>query len=543
VLSIVRKRRQRLLVSFVVVSTAGLCTAAAGYAAACLFALRDARLGLAVRAARAADTAERNTAAAFRTLTAMNASTKPACSGSELAYFRQLIDPFPFMTDAGRMTRDGRVSCSAVIGRAAVTQASLQPAIVEPGGVQLYWDVPAFRSGDRSLVLMQLKSAFLVTDLQLLPVKAPAGVHLNVRVVGGKEPESRAGDSAASGVFPRGWQMASAGILSVTRCSLRNTHCVTASASINDALNADRAGILTMTAASGALGSTLGLIGTFFYRRNWSVERQFRRAIAKRDLELVYQPIVDLHTGRFAGAEALARWSGDDGQEPGSREFVQMMERGGFAGEMTRCVLCRTLEEFGPILRLHSHLWLSVNVTASDLSNSDFLSMIESEVEHAGLRPHNITIEVAEMSSGRSENVAETIRRLRQAGYGVAFDDFGASNSSLAYLNELEIDAIKISPSFIQSTGTGSSALAIPPQIMAMAATRNLRVIVEGVETAEQAAYFASTGTPILGQGGLLGRPAPVQAFAQALLVSPGMRHRGHPERGEMEPAVPFVTG
>jgi sensor c-di-GMP phosphodiesterase-like protein len=111
----------------------------------------------------------------------------------------------------------------------------------------------------------------------------------------------------------------------------------------------------------------------------------------------------------------------------------------------------------------------------------------------------------------------ETIHQLRRRGHSIHIDDFGTGYSSLSYLHDLSVDAIKIDRSFTQSIGTEAVTVAILPQILAMAQALNLLVIVEGIETEQQAEYFAIHSQPVLAQGWLFGRPVPSEQFHRLL--------------------------
>ena len=139
--------------------------------------------------------------------------------------------------------------------------------------------------------------------------------------------------------------------------------------------------------------------------------------------------------------------------------------------------------------------------------------MLETSLAYAVISPQSLTIEITETSTVRRDRAVNTIRSLRERGHSVHIDDFGTGYSSLSYLQDLSVDAIKIDRSFTQSIGTGSVTMAILPQILAMAEALNLQVIVEGVETPEQAAYFADAKLPVQTQGWLYGRPVPAGEF------------------------------
>jgi sensor c-di-GMP phosphodiesterase-like protein len=152
-------------------------------------------------------------------------------------------------------------------------------------------------------------------------------------------------------------------------------------------------------------------------------------------------------------------------------------------------------------------------VAAADLSDPAFLPMLEEELIRSGVRPGSLAIEITESSTARHEVARKAILCLRQRGHSVHVDDFGTGYSSLSYLHDLSIDTIKIDRSFTQAIGTQAVTVGILPQILAMAAVLKLNVIVEGVETSQQADYFTGADRRIFAQGWLFGRPVPPEEF------------------------------
>jgi len=204
----------------------------------------------------------------------------------------------------------------------------------------------------------------------------------------------------------------------------------------------------------------------------------------------------------------LARWTDEDGYAVSPEIFVRLAEERGFIGELTEWVIRKSLSDFGQYLQRHPEFRINVNVTASDLADENFLPMRDRCLKEALVAAHSLAIEVTEGSTARSEVAIEAIRKLQQGGHSVQIDDFGTGYSSLAYLKDLAVDTIKIDKAFAQSIGTDAVTVAILPQILAIAEALHLQVIVEGIETVEQAAYFAGKDMPLLGQGFLFGRPA-----------------------------------
>jgi sensor c-di-GMP phosphodiesterase-like protein len=299
--------------------------------------------------------------------------------------------------------------------------------------------------------------------------------------------------------------------------SNRHLDCITTYISIPQAL-LNRSSLLPAYLSVGGLtGGLFGLLFSLLYQRSRGLAQQLRQAIRKDRLQVVYQPIVDLASGRIVGSEALARWTDEAGIAVGPDVFVKVAEERGFVGAITQLVLRHALRDFGETLRSRPAFRLSINIAAADLADPAFLPMLERSLELEKVPAHRLAIEITESSTVRHRDAVDTILRLRQKGHAVHIDDFGTGYSSLSYLHDLSVDAIKIDKTFIQAIGTDSVILGILPQILAIAEALELEVIVEGVETFPQARYFADTGRPILAQGWLFGRPVPAEVLLHML--------------------------
>jgi sensor c-di-GMP phosphodiesterase-like protein len=279
----------------------------------------------------------------------------------------------------------------------------------------------------------------------------------------------------------------------------------------------NRASSMIFVAAGGVFGCLFGLLCPVLYSRNKSVEQQLIRAIRADALTVVYQPIVELETGRIVEAEALVRWT-DEYKNPVSPDvFVKIAEERGFVGEITKLVLRHALRDFGATLRARPNFRINVNIAAADLADANFIPLVEKVLADSEVSARSLGIEITESYTARQQVARNTILRLRQRGHYVAIDDFGTGYSSLAYLHDLSVDAIKIDKAFTKAIGTDAVTVSILPQILTMAETLNLRVVVEGIETKVQADYFAASEQDIHAQGWLFGRPVPARIFLQML--------------------------
>jgi len=505
------------VVSIVVFATLGVF---GGYYLGRSITLRQTEIRLGQYARRILSDAAASTIESSTVLAEMNGSSHSYCSDTEISYFREIIFSSQFLKAAGRM-HDGRIDCSTTTGRASGVQPQFSPAFTREDGTRLYRDLPQFRLKNQALITVQSGDSFVVFDpynfnpLTALPMHYaftaidPSG-HQTGKVLGDL-PIDRNLSTLTEGAARTGEN------LFATRCSLETGTCLTTYISEADALRGNRGFCAFFIFLGGASGALFGLLCPFLYRRNKSVEQQLIRAIQADALAVVYQPIVDLATGRIVEAEALVRWT-DEYKNPVSPDvFVKIAEERGFVGKITRLVIRRVLRDFGPTMRVRPDFRVNVNIAAADLGDSTFLPMLQRELENAEIAPQSLGIEITETYTARRQVAKETILRLRRMGHFVHIDDFGTGYSSLAYLHDLSVDAIKIDKAFTKAIGTDAVTVSILPQILTMAEKLNLRVIVEGIESKAQAKYFAARNQNIHAQGWLYGRPVAARQFLQML--------------------------
>jgi sensor c-di-GMP phosphodiesterase-like protein len=479
----------------------------AGFFLAGTIVLHVAELRLVSQAARGLEDADAYGADERKALAAMNASPYPYCPESDLTYFRQILFHSGYLREGGRMA-GGRIDCSTTLGRKDLPQNRFKLIYSGEDGFRVYGDLAPFRIGNQTTSVLQEGTSYVNMPMHMSEGGLPPGASLKMTLRddhGHRVNPSIDGDGT---VFTEDGYRRVDGILFATRCSTRYPHCVTGEISVADAFRMGRPMFAACMPLMGLAGGGLGFLGLLAYRRNRTLEQQLLRAVRRDGLRMVYQPVVDLASRRIVGAEALVRWKDENGVAVTPNLFIRLAEERGFVGEITRLAVRHVLRDLGDLLRGDPGFQVSVNVTAFDLAETGFVPMLEAALAEAGVRPESMTIEITESSTARHEMVIETIRRLRVAGHQVHIDDFGTGYSSLAYLQDLSVDAIKIDRVFTQAVGTGSVTVGILPQILAMADALHLEVVVEGIETEEQARYFASAEKPIHAQGWLFGQPA-----------------------------------
>ena len=508
--------KQRLLVTILATVAAAACGSVAGYFMSIELTLRHAETKLDQYAIRIRQDAETSAAEARATLAQFNASPYTYCSSEEIAWFRKLIFQSEYLKEGGRM-RNGRVDCSTTMGLVSQPGAQFKPDISREDGTSVYRNLAPFRIANQTVISVQLDNSFIVYNPWNVKDLGSASMHYTVsdRDISSGQVTRLLGEvsSARSSTLTTEGETRVGDTLFATRCSARYTACMTAYISVPEALRVNRGEFRTYIALSGLAGFILGITWSIMYYRSKGIEQQLRRAIRLDALRVVYQPIVDIATRRIVGAEALVRWNDEDGLAVGPDVFVKIAEEQGFVGAITELVVRHALHSFAPTLKTRPDFRLSVNVAAADLHDPAFLPMLSRSLHREAVLAESLAIEITESSTALHEVAIETIRELRAAGHAVHIDDFGTGYSSLSYLHDLSVDAIKIDRSFTRAIGTEALTAAILPQILSLAAVLNLQVIVEGIETQQQADYFRTSSRPILAQGWLFGRPVAADVF------------------------------
>ena len=249
------------------------------------------------------------------------------------------------------------------------------------------------------------------------------------------------------------------------------------------------------------------------------------RALDKELLSLVYQPIIDLQTGRVAGVEALSRWSDDRLGDVPPAVFLPAAQEAGVADRLERWVIEAACRDFGEWRRKgHFELLLSLNVSA-DQFGSKFgrEGSLLRALDSYDIPPTALQVELTErvVAEGTERQVLRSIQRMGQMGTRVVIDDFGTGYSSLSRLHRLPVSGIKIDESFTSSLDGSADARKVVAAITALSLDLGLEVAAEGIERKSQRRLLTELGCN-LGQGSLLGRPMTAPQVVKFL--SPGER-------------------
>lgn len=439
-----------------------------------------------------------------------NPSRFPFCSQEEIAEMQAITFRLEQVKDIGRV-RDDKLQCSSFLGRLDPPIQARRPTMQLPNGIKIYTNVPLRFAASSIGTVFEFEQVNVVLTPTAFNLSGHPHTRSMVLVV---NPQTKqyvqiAGtklDVDPAQVLAQG-RLRTAGALYNSHCSPDLGICVVATETLQDGMDGASSLLWEYSVLGGMAGLGLSLAIGQFYLQRLGLAQQLRRALRKDALRLVYQPILRLPSRDCAGAEALVRWSDEEGNPIAPDFFVRIAEDRGFIDEITSFVIRRATEEVGDILRKCPELTLSINISSSDLEGEDLHWLLEQHVLRAGIRPSQIALELTERSTTDLTILRDAILRLHKDGYQIHIDDFGTGFSSLAYLHELAVDAIKIDRTFTRTIGTDAITASILPQILNLAESLQLEVIVEGVETEAQATYLCATGKHIQAQGWCFGKP------------------------------------
>ncbi len=237
------------------------------------------------------------------------------------------------------------------------------------------------------------------------------------------------------------------------------------------------------------------------------LETDMRRALMDDEFFLVYQPQIDMDSGRALGVEALLRWRDPDRGIIGPEEFIPIAEESGMIQALGARVLRDACRQVVAWHRQNMMLRVSVNLSVQQLQHDNWLSVVEEALRASGLAPRYLDLEITEsVIITHHERAVATLEKLRQMGVSITLDDFGTGYSNLIYLARLPIQSIKIEQQFVHGLEKNPGDEAITQAIIALSHSLGLRVIAEGVETIAQFEYLKKHGCEEA-QGYLISRP------------------------------------
>lgn len=260
------------------------------------------------------------------------------------------------------------------------------------------------------------------------------------------------------------------------------------------------------------VGLVISALATFItlrmVRRLQSSHYRILDAIKDGEFTVHYQPIVALNSGRVVGAEALVRWQQPDGRWLSPDIFIPLAEQAEVISPLTEYIVRHVFDDMGRWLKQHPDLYISINIAAADLHSPTLPLLIHQQIQHWQLSTKQIAIELTERCVACPDTAGPVLQAYRELGHAVYIDDFGVGYSSLSYLQDLEVDTLKIDKSFVDTLESNH----VIGHIIEIAKSLNLSTVAEGIEWDNQREWLVAHGVRY-GQGWLFSKPLPKKAF------------------------------
>jgi EAL domain-containing protein (putative c-di-GMP-specific phosphodiesterase class I) len=242
------------------------------------------------------------------------------------------------------------------------------------------------------------------------------------------------------------------------------------------------------------------------------LERDLRQSIKRNELRVFFQPAASASTGEYSGVEALVRWEHPEYGLVSPADFIPIAEETGLIVEIGEWVLaesCRQGAAWSATLPGDRSLSVSVNLSARQFQQGDLVERVAAILAETGFPPAQLTLEITESTIMEdAEQTTLLLARLKALGVTIAIDDFGTGYSSLAYLKRFSVDVIKIDRSFVAALSDEPDDSILIAGIIKLAHDLGLRVVAEGVETADQLRRLDELGCDLV-QGYYFARPLP----------------------------------
>lgn len=249
--------------------------------------------------------------------------------------------------------------------------------------------------------------------------------------------------------------------------------------------------------------------------RRHEVERDLHGALAANELDVHFQPQVDLRTGRCDSAEALIRWKRADGRMVNPSTIASICEERGLIGQLTLFTMNTALRYQAEWKKIGLDVSVAINLSAVTLSDTTLAGIVSQALDTWGVPGDRLTLELTESALVRNERVAiDLARQLRSIGCRLSIDDFGTGYSSLRYLHQFPLDELKIDRSFVRAVAEQSDDRRIVRALIDLAHAFGLRTVAEGVENAWTEAALRELDCD-LAQGFHLSPAMPAERFAE----------------------------
>ncbi|HUV69108.1 MAG TPA: EAL domain-containing protein [Terracidiphilus sp.] len=451
----------------------------------------------------------------------LNAVHYPPCSPDEVALMQELAVTSNYIQAIGR-TSGNQITCSSLTTTAPI---DIGPAdLVTENGSEERFNVRLFAAQVHPLLVISEGGLAFIVDSSLMEDLPVAGTGISVGIFVPSQPLHNL-ISTANGEISSSWlrtipkgtstTFVDGGyVVSVVRAQRADLAVVAASPSVY---------VRQQLWPFAYIYIPLGLLCSFglawavarISRTGLSLPSALRRAAKRKEFYVEYQPIVDLATERWVGAEALVRWR-RGGRVVMPDQFIPVAEESGVITRITACVAEIVAADLPSMLALDPEFQICMNLSEPDLVTPDTVSLLRKVMSTSNARPCNLQVEATERLFVQADQSRWMLAKIRSLGIEVAIDDFGTGYSSLSCLQTLGLDALKIDKSFVDTIGTDGATSQVVPHIISMAHSLELEMIAEGVETAAQADFLRMRGVHYA-QGWLFARSMSIDSLCVAL--------------------------
>jgi sensor c-di-GMP phosphodiesterase-like protein len=438
------------------------------------------------------------------------------CSDAALDLMKQIDVTSSYIQAIGAVRGD-LVRCSS-LGR-ETADIDLGPIdMMTPAGVAIRLDV-SFPFSPRSHFLVAERDGFAAIVHKHLPIDVTAP-DSEVALATFAVPSGRV--LTGRGDLEKSWTVSKAGsftshdrVVAVVRSHRFYIGAVAASSNERVAAATRRAALVLLPLgllAGAAVAWTLVRIA----QSQTAFPAMLRAGFRRREMSLVYQPVVDLRSGAWTGAEVLLRWRRRNGEWVRPDLFIPSVEEAGLSRKLTEHVVQLLAHEAAGLFTEHPDLRLAINLTSANLADPDTPQLLSNLVTDLGGTPTNLVVEATERGLLCPEAVLPVFDELRRLGFRLSVDDFGTGYSSLAYLERFHLDELKIDKTFVDTIGLSTPTSGVVHHIIEIARSLHLDIVAEGVETPTQADVLRQAGVQ-QAQGYLFARPLAFTDFLSGL--------------------------
>lgn len=445
----------------------------------------------------------------------------PPCSPDEVALMQQLAVTSKYIQAVGRISGN-QLTCSSLN---SATPIDIGPAdLFTENDAQERFNVWIFKAQVRPLFIVSEDGFAFIVDPSLMEDLPDTPPDISVGIFVPSQPQHDP-ISTSNGVIQASWlrtipKGTSASfvddgwVVSVVRAQQADIAAVAAypSSYIWQQLRP----FLFIFIAFGLLcAGGLAWAVAHISRTRMSLPSALRRAAKRKEFFVEYQPIVDLATLRWVGAEALVRWR-HDGRVVRPDEFIPVAEESGVITLITARVADIVAKDLPTLLKVDPDFYVAINLSGPDLLTTNTVNLLRKVITTSHARPCNLHVEATERCFLQADHSRWMIALIRSMGMPVAIDDFGTGYSSLSCLQTLGLDALKIDKAFVETIGTDGATSQVVPHIIEMAHSLELTMIAEGIESPAQIEFLRNRGV-CSAQGWLFGKPMNIAAFCTAL--------------------------